>query len=318
MTILNRRYRPALHGAAAAALTLLAACGGGGSSSIDTPVAPTPTPTASTVAPPTKFACTNVAGPVDTAQFQITSSLVPQVGTVPQVGATLQTLVLAVAQLLDLADAGAIGLQALAANHDAASLTGMVEQVSVTTRCALAPMSQGLAGIQSQLPAGTSIPQIANAQSLMAQIAALLDSKLGSGVGSGLPNGLDTQVLANLMNQLSQQMFQITGQVQTQFPATTRLPLAMTLLNVAMTQAWTLTDSMSRLDHAGIAESIQAMVDGIANQIGAPLPTTALNSALATLTVQLTTIAPQLDPVLNPLLNVSLVAAVGHLLNILG
>jgi hypothetical protein len=309
MTILTRRYRPALYGAAVASITLLAACGGGGSSSIDTPVTPTPTQTSSTVAAPTKFACTDVAGPVNDAQFQITHTLIPQVHNLPaQVAPTLEALVAAVAQLLDLADGAAAGLQSLAATHNPSAVTAMIAQMSVTLRCAAAPMSSGLAGIQSQLPTN-SIPQIALAQARLAEIAALLDASLGSGSVPSVGN-LNMQLLSSEMSQLSELLVQITAQVTTKLP-TNNFPLAANLVNVAMSHAASMFAATAALDHASLADQAQLLIQSVGLGIGEPLSTAALNTALTQITTQFSSVVPGLE-----LLNTLLLGALSHVFNL--
>lgn len=310
----------ALLAAAVASTMMLAACGGGGSEDA--------TGGAASTVPPPKFACVNVPGASDAAQSQINNTLVPQLGAVPAAGATVQQMFAAMSQLLDVADAVANGLQAMAGSQDVMQLTTTVENAAAALRCALAPASLALAGLQAQLPVGTSIPNIASADALLAQIAAMLDAKLGNSLGSGLPNGLDLTVLRGLLQQLNAQLASVSSQVQTKLPANTPAAPVINMLSLVMVDVQRVFGRIAVLDDAGVADAITFLVTDVSTRMTATLastlgvpaisvlgPQTALNNALVTLTSQL---AFGGTPVVLSQLHYALIVALGPLLGLVG
>ena len=319
MKITNGLASRALLAATVASTMMLSACGGGGSNSasaID-----------GSSVPPPKFACTGIPGATDAARAQILDALVPQLGAIPTAGQAVQQLIVAVAQLLDVVDAVANGLQALAQTRDTAQLTGTVENAAAALRCALGPVSGALSGIEAQLPAGTAIPAIGNADALLVQLAALLDGKLGNGPGAGLPAGLDVVVVRTLLQQINVRLATVATQVQARLPANTPIAPAIDLLSVVLVDVQRVFGRIAVLDDAGIADSITFLVTDVSSRLtttmassfGVPNasvlgPQLALNNAMATVGAQLGGITA----VVLSLLHGSLMSALGPLLGLIG
>jgi hypothetical protein len=262
MKNLSRTLRQALLGAVAASTTLLAACGSGSSA----PASTTSTTTNSIVSnvPTAKVACANIAGSTgaaDAAQTQISSALMPQLGQVPQVGATLQEVMSSVVQMLDVADIVTNGLQGLAATRDPLQLSSTVENSVTALRCALNPLDASLLALQNQLPAG-SIPQIGDADLRLQYLAGSLDSLLGV---SG--KSVNLSQLSTALHNLNPYLNSIAVQVQSRLPANSPLTPAFSMVATQMNDLETIFDRVAALDDAGVADAVTMEVQDVASAL---------------------------------------------------
>jgi hypothetical protein len=317
MKISTRSLGHAVCAAVLASSAALTACGGsGGTDDV--------TGAAGAIDGP-KFACVNVVGAADTAQSALITQVIPQLAAIPEAGPLVQNLVRAVSELLDVVDSIVGGLQDMAATRDPMALNVAVENSVATLRCALTPISQALAGLPVQLPAGTSIPQIDSAQAVIAQIAALLDTKLGSGPGAGLPTGLDLGQLEGLMQQLNTQLNSIALQLAAKLPAGTPVSPVFNIIAISLVNVTRVFDRVAALDGVGVADSVMFIITDmqarltstLAGQMGLPLTgLVGTNNGLNTLTSALATF-PVTALVLVQLRN-ALLTVLGPLLGLLG